>query len=262
MPEPQSRPAAFITIVVRERTEPMSEQTKVALTAEEIAKLIATEIKAYHQGRPNLRAKHLKLACEEFSEETINALWDDAEAKRPPPPTPKPSEVPLAPQIDAGLSVSGKPPWVRIGRGTTIEAKAIKVKSVAVREVQGKALAVPVGFAPMTAGELTLNPATPFDTAQKLISLRAWQPDEGVRTWRHWQGSFWQWTGQRWKEIEDETVRAFLWYQLNDADKIVKGGRRERFEPKPEHVNALTDALKAATNCPTKGNPMPGWFGE
>jgi Family of unknown function (DUF5906) len=93
----------------------MSEKTNVALTAEEIAKLIATEIKAYHQRGPNLRTKHLKLACEEFSEETINALWDDAEAKRPPKPVAEPSEVPLAPQIDAGLSVSGKPSWVRIG---------------------------------------------------------------------------------------------------------------------------------------------------
>jgi putative DNA primase/helicase len=37
-------------------------------------------------------------------------------------------------------------------------------------------------------------------------------------------------------------------------------GHRIRFEPKPEHVNATLDALKATVNVPASVG-MPGWFG-
>jgi putative DNA primase/helicase len=222
--------------------------------------------KSNHREEAIIQARQVGIDPEEVGERFDRAL---ELRDRPPPPKPE-TETPksnFGPQIDAAQNVSGKPfkrwPPPKLIEAKVIEAKVIEgLREVRVPPIQGQALAVPIGFAPMTAGELTLNPATPFDTAQKLISLRAWQPDEGLRTWMHWQGSFWQWTGQRWKEIEDEQVRSFLWFQLNEADKIAKGGKTERFEPKPEHVNALTDALKAATNLPTKGNPMPAWRGE
>jgi putative DNA primase/helicase len=241
-----------------------------ALGDEQLLSQVSVEAAAHLNGGPDFENYHHSISRSPEMRVMFKRTWKrvkDQIAARP-----KPEEITLVPQIDAGLQVSGKPSWVRIGRAKVIEAKANEpsiskaviegLREVQILPVQGRALAVPMGFAPMSIGELTLNPATPFDSAQKLITLRAWQPDEGIRTWRHWQKSFWQWTGQCWKEMEDETVRAFLWFQLNDADKIVKGGKSERFEPKPEHVNALTDALKAATNVPTKGNPMPGWIGE
>jgi hypothetical protein len=53
---------------------------------------------------------------------------------------------------------------------------------------------VPVGFAPLPNDDvLELDPAAPFDNAQKIVSLRAWHAEEGMRTWHYWQQSFWQW---------------------------------------------------------------------
>ena len=38
---------------------------------------------------------------------------------------------------------------------------------------------------------IILDPATPFDNAQKLVSLRAWHRGERIRTLQYWQRSFW-----------------------------------------------------------------------
>jgi hypothetical protein len=130
---------------------------------------------------------------------------------------------------------------------------------------------VPTGFrqsptiAPAVADEgvLCLDPAAPFDNAQKLVSLRAWHPGERIRTWQFWQRSFWQWSGTHWCEVDDDTVRASIWHELNGAEKVLKGGKRARYEPKMSDVNASVDALKAAVNLPTsEENAMPGWFGQ
>jgi len=110
---------------------------------------------------------------------------------------------------------------------------------------------------------LCLDPAAPFDNAQKLISLRAWHRREGIRTLQYWQRAFWDWNGKCWQEADEETVRASMWQQLNAAEKFLKGGKRARFEPKMSDVSATLDALRAAVNLRAGAdNAMPGWFGE
>jgi len=52
--------------------------------------------------------------------------------------------------------------------------------------------------------------------------------------------------GLYYRQLYEATAQAEYWSkQLDDQD-----------------VNATIDALKAATNLPTKGNPMPGWLGS
>ena len=94
-----------------------------------------------------------------------------------------------------------------------------------------------------------LDPAVPFDNAQKLGSSRAWHKADGVPTMRYWQKSFWHWTGTHWREVEDDTARAAMWQQLNAAEKCLKGGKRWRFEPKLSDVNAALDALRLGLDC-------------
>jgi hypothetical protein len=163
-----------------------------------------------------------------------------------PPAQEKAAETNQEPQIDAALKVFEEP-----------QSKCEPV--------------VPTGFtqsptiAPVVAdeGALCLDPAAPFDNAQKLVSLRAWHPGERIRTWQFWQKSFWQWSGTQWCEVDDDTVRASIWHELNAAEKVLKGGKLARYEPKMSDVNATLDALKAAVNLPTSDeNGMPGWFGE
>jgi hypothetical protein len=103
-----------------------------------------------------------------------------------PPAQEKAAETNQEPQIDAALKVFEEP-----------QSKCEPV--------------VPTGFtqsptiAPVVAdeGALCLDPAAPFDNAQKLVSLRAWHPGERIRTWQFWQKSFWQWSGTQWCEVDD-----------------------------------------------------------
>jgi hypothetical protein len=107
---------------------------------------------------------------------------------------------------------------------------------------------------------LLLNPRAPYDNAQKLITEYHWHTGQRVRTLQHYQRDFWKWHGTHWVQVDDDAARSDVWKQLDGADKIVSGGKRERFEPKPDHVNGTMDALRGATNLP-KSTLMPGWFG-
>ena len=107
---------------------------------------------------------------------------------------------------------------------------------------------------------ILLNPGAPYDNAQKLITEYHWHTGQRVRTLQHYQKDFWKWDGTHWVQVDDDGARSDVWKQLDAADKIVKGGKRERFEPSPHHVNGTMDALRGATSLP-KSTLMPGWFG-
>jgi putative DNA primase/helicase len=102
----------------------------------------------------------------------------------------------------------------------------------------------------------------PFDNAQKLLSLRAWNKREGVPTLRRWQKSFWSWRDCHWREIDDDTIRSAMWKHLNVAQRLKTSGNLDRFEPKVTDINAILDALAGLVNVESKENPMPGWFGD
>jgi hypothetical protein len=130
-------------------------------------------------------------------------------------PKPKPK---VGPRLGF-LPLDGSPPK-SVGKAANyVGPPETEVAQSVFEDAQSKSepvQAVPIGFtqsptiAPVVAdgGALCLNPAAPFDNAQKLVSLRAWHPGERIRTWQFWQKSFWQWSGTHWCEVDDDTVRA------------------------------------------------------
>ena len=259
----------------------MQRQSVERLTPDQFAEWIAIDIEARRKGGLNLQDEYLKLVEQlpkevrrQYRARTIE-LWTKVEndLAKPKPTTvwingrPYPADLVERHRREheakkAEVSFFGPQPQPKADPKPEDKPEEVPEPEEVDQEQPPQAL-VPLGFAPLGNDEvLELDPAAPFDNAQKIVSLRAWHPEEGMRTWHYWQQSFWQWVGLCWREVEDDTVRSSIWHQLNVAEKIGRRGRRERFEPTPKDVNATIDALKAATNLPTKGNPMPGWLGS
>jgi putative DNA primase/helicase len=114
------------------------------------------------------------------------------------------------------------------------------------------------------AERVCLSKDAPYDNALELTSSYCWHQSEGIRTLNYWQKYFWSWTGNRWREMDDEEVRAALWQLMNAAERFGKNGKRERFTPTRNDISSTLDALRGATNLPwsDRQNAMPGWFGN
>ena len=112
----------------------------------------------------------------------------------------------------------------------------------------------------LEGGPLLLNPAVPFDNAQKLIEAYHWHAGERVRTLMHYPHEYWKWDRTHWAVLGDDSLRAGVWKQLHVADKYGKRGP-DRFEPKTSDVSWTIDALKGSTDLPNEFS-MPGWFGK
>jgi Virulence-associated protein E len=114
----------------------LSREELGALSAEELLSQVSVEAAAHLHGGPDLEKYHVSISRSPEMRATFRRTWEKIKAQL------KSSEVTLAPQIDAGLSVSGTPSWVRIGRGAkTIEAKAVEVAPIK-EETKPKSLAV------------------------------------------------------------------------------------------------------------------------
>jgi P4 family phage/plasmid primase-like protien len=249
----------------------MTEPHHQVITREEASRQIAADIRAYPQDGPDLREEHVRLFGALIPPQAILASWADryAELAKPKPMVwhngrryDADAWEKMAANNAACSFLPSPQPTADEAREDIQEGKSQEL------DLEGSQ-SVPIGFtqsptkAPEVAdGVLCLDPAAPFDNAQKLVSLRAWHPGERIRTWQFWQKSFWQWSGMHWCEVDDDTVRASIWHELNGAEKVLKGGKRARFEPKMSDVNGMVDALKVAVNLPTsEETAMPGWFG-
>ena len=60
----------------------------------------------------------------------------------------------------------------------------------------------------LEGGPLLLNPAVPFDNAQKLIEAYHWHAGERVRTLMHYQHEYWKWDRTHWAVLGDDSLRA------------------------------------------------------
>ena len=109
---------------------------------------------------------------------------------------------------------------------------------------------------------LVLNPGLPFENVQKIVSHRAWHKGDHMPTLRSCQKSFWSWDRKHWCEIDPETVRSAIWYHLNAAEKVLKGGKHDPFGPQREDIGATIDALQGLLNLRPNEQAMPGWFGS
>ena len=276
----------------------MGSETAVAkLTEAELKKLVTASILAFeHDEGDYLEHQHRQLARKYgLNEERIAWLWHNAaDQARQNLATMRTrfGEVAgrfeaLRPKIDEAKRKLAEPKQVEpatkpapsyrryenVGSSFILPAPqpAAEEAESGNREAEPNAGVVPTGFrqsptiAPAVADEgvLCLDPAAPFDNAQKLVSLRAWHPGERIRTWQFWQRSFWQWSGTHWCEVDDDTVRASIWHELDRRRESLKGWQTRKIQTQNSDVNALVDALEAAVNLPTsEENAMPGWFGQ
>ena len=104
-----------------------------------------------------------------------------------------------------------------------------------------------------------LDPKAPLDSARIFVTLRQWHHQERVPRLRFWQRQFWMWSGMHWKVFDENTARARLYGFLDQAEKLDKRGKPERYEPTITEVNKVIDALRAEVNLePDWG--MPGWL--
>ena len=175
----------------------MQKRAVEQLTPDQFSEWIAIDIEARRKGGPNLRDKYLRLVEQlpkeirrEYRARTIE-LWSKVENDLA---TPKPY-----------IHINGRrypaDEWKRSQRKKEASFFGPKSQPPADAEPEDKPkepdapqALVPVGFAPLPNDDvLELDPAAPFDNAQKIVSLRAWHAEEGMRTWHYWQQSFWQW---------------------------------------------------------------------
>ena len=263
---------------------------ETAANATEAAEWIARARLNFLKGGPDLEALCVERAKRDgLSVDVVHEGWADVKAKRagaeaiePAPELRGIAALRKLRDLKIGTPAKTKaqpePEPAAAGDAEALAAELARAAAEKVRQFdpepeppkleaeQTKALPVPVGFFSSSDEVLCLIRTAPFDNALKLISSRAWHRAEGIRTLNYWQRSFWDWTSTRWREADDEEVRASLWAHLNAAERFGKDeeGRRERFRPKSADVSSTLDALRGASNLPWSDgqNAMPGWFGR
>jgi putative DNA primase/helicase len=107
-------------------------------------------------------------------------------------------------------------------------------------------------------GPITLFRNRSLYSAQKFLELEeAWN---GIRTLNHWRGSWWEWDGKRWRELEDDLavearVQRFLMRNLrrNEVGDLVE------FEPAPKHVSEVYKSVQRLVYVDTSFD-QSGWF--
>jgi putative DNA primase/helicase len=266
----------------------MQDKAKLSVYAQQLIAAMNKDIVAYKVGEDDLREKYRpKAIAVGLSDEWVDAEWNNAKRDRDSweraqvlrkiigvttlpvlkkrqlsPPGPLTIKARLGDEVQkVKLNLEGvaEAEVIAEERKEIVEAREAR----AVR-VTTKAPAPIVGFAsrPLpTPSGLLLNPETPMENASAIQGLRAWHERDQVSTWRYWQKSFWQWDNGRWREVDEDTVRASIWHELNGAEKVIKQRHRVPFEPTPTHVNATLDALRALVNLDASME-MPGWFGD
>src|SRR5262249_4401350 len=81
-----------------------------------------------------------------------------------------------------------------------------------------------------------------------------------TRTLLHQGGIFYGWTGTHYPTIDPDTIRSEVYYFLESADCITKGGNFLPFAPTARRVTDVIDALKGATNF--SGRHPPTWLSD
>ncbi|MCC5032296.1 phage/plasmid primase, P4 family [Streptomyces sp. WAC 00631] len=113
----------------------------------------------------------------------------------------------------------------------------------------------------MTGTEELPPPSNPLAVARRL--LPDWQTDTGRLICRRWRGSWMRWTGTRWRELDEQQVRADLYTRLEHATYSTPGkdGQPELrdWAPTRTKISNLLDALGAVTLLPTEVD-APAWI--
>lgn len=115
----------------------------------------------------------------------------------------------------------------------------------------------------MTGLEELPAPSNPLAVARRL--LPDWQTEDGRLVCRRWRGSWMHWTGSRWREMDEQQMRARMYTRLEHAVYSAPGkdGQPELrdWAPTKQKIGNLLDALGAVTLLPTEVD-APAWIGR
>ena len=104
-------------------------------------------------------------------------------------------------------------------------------------------------------GILFPSPGQPMPVARKLMQAREFR---GLPTLKHWRDSWMRWEEAHWAEVEERTVRAELYEQLEQAKYMQPTGEAP-WEPNRYKINDVLDALRGITHLPQSYHP-PYWL--
>jgi putative DNA primase/helicase len=126
--------------------------------------------------------------------------------------------------------------------------------------------------AALLSAEPVPPPSKPMQVAEHLLQHHQ---QGGLTTWLHWRGSWMQWRGSHWVEIEERTVRAWVYARLKDAvfkllvikkakDEAGKSFDDEKWvlqpwDPNRRKVADVLEALRAIVHLPESAQP-PCWL--
>jgi putative DNA primase/helicase len=104
-----------------------------------------------------------------------------------------------------------------------------------------------------------LDPSAPLHSARILLGAQFTTPG-GISTLYRHRGAFWHWIGSRYRQTDDETVRAQIWAFLEKALRREKDSTVP-FKPTRAKVGDVLDALGAVTQL-DKYTEAPEWIGD
>lgn len=98
------------------------------------------------------------------------------------------------------------------------------------------------------AGRPILDQRDPMPSARALLGDSF--SNGGVKTVRHYRGTFWRWDGASYRDADIDSVRASVWDYLDNARRLGKEGERLPFQPTSASVENVISAFKAVCNLP------------
>jgi len=107
------------------------------------------------------------------------------------------------------------------------------------------------------AGSIVLPAGNPVGCAREFLNKNFRTPN-GALCLHHYRGCFYRWVGTHYAEIDTNEVRSQLYGFLADA-LISRNEALEPFNPTPNKVNAIMDALKMGV-LRSRENCMPFWL--
>src|SRR5262249_13065155 len=198
----------------------------------------------------------------------------------PPKPEPKPEKPTLAPQIDAGLSVSGKPKSTfvpRIGNPKTKDPAMARLAAIAeVREKEKEeADEAELEFEPEVEEEepcwaprkLKKRPVIsierPMSNAKDFVKdcLYLYQGDEGVLGTWYYHDEWWQWNGWFYERAPDRRIWDLVYNYLDCAVIQTLDGDKHKYQVKPKHAEELMKCLKSRVSLHDQHTP-PRWLDD
>jgi putative DNA primase/helicase len=128
--------------------------------------------------------------------------------------------------------------------------KSLKPKEPAPHFGEGPALPV---------AAVVLSAQAPYDTAKEFTRRHC--AKDGKLVVYFWQGQFWRWNGRHYEgdDKEHTVLRGKVYEFLDKAHRWAGHGQTVPFQPKPEHVNAVLDGLRAGLALGVECQP-PMWL--